>query len=303
MLYEMVFLALLTRLITETCGICSVRFLDKACMDRGESGAWSLCTVTQVEETKILLRMIPIFLISVINYIPSVLLFTFTVQQGNTMNTKLGKIQISPATLFVVPIVLQMVILVVYDRVFVPFARGITGYSGGITHFQRIGVGFVAITLASGIAAIIERKRLHIVQENGLQDFGSGVPMSVLWLIAQFLFIGITDATAFAGLLEFFNSEASRGMKSLATAMFWCLLGLASLMGTFLVDMVNKATRRSAEGRGWLEGATLNQSRLDRFYWFLFALGWAAFLIYVCCAKRYVYRRDLRINNALVSNI
>ena len=237
-----------------------------------------------------------------LNYVPSVLLLTFTVQQGNTMNTKVGKINISPATLFVIPIALQMVILVVYDRIFVPFARRITGYSSGITHLQRIGIGFVAIILASCIAAIIERERLKIVEANGMEKLGTGVPMSVLWLTAQFLFLGITDATTFAGLLEFFNSEAFRGMKSLGTAIFWCILGLASLMGTFLVDIVNKASRPGGEGTGWLEGGTLNQSQLDRLYWLLFALGGVAFLIYVYVAQRYAYRRNPRTNNVRTTN-
>ncbi|XP_020245724.1 protein NRT1/ PTR FAMILY 4.5-like isoform X2 [Asparagus officinalis] len=280
-----------------------LRFLDKACIDDGKSGRWSLCTVTQVEETKILFRMVPIFLTSVLTYTPTFLLLTFTVQQGNTMNTKVGKIHISPVSLFLIPIVLQTVILVVYDRFFVPFARRMTGYSSGITYFQRIGIGFVVITIATGIAAIIERKRLKIVEENGLEDLGTGVPMSVLWLSAQFLFLGITDATAFPGLLEFFNSEASRGMKSLGTAIFWCTLGLSSLMGTLLIDIVNKVTRHSAEGKGWLEGDTLNQSRVDLFYWLLFAHGGVTFLIYLYFAKRYVYRCDPRINNAGNTNL
>lgn len=282
--------------------VCSIRFLDKACINRGQTGAWSLCTITQVEETKIVLRMVPIFLVTMLNYIPSILLLTFTVQQGNTMNTKVGKIHISPVTLFVIPIVLQMVILVVYDRFFVPFARRITGYSSGITQLQRIGIGFVGITVASCIAAIIERKRFALVEANRLQDSGSGVPMSVLWLTAQFLFLGITDATTFAGLLEFFNSEASRGMKSLGSAIFWCTLGLASLMGTFLVEIVNKATRHQGEGSGWLEGVTLNQSRLDRFYWLLFLHGGVSFFIYVYYARRYIYRHDPRIDNVLTAN-
>jgi hypothetical protein len=34
-----------------------IRFLDKAAVKDGDAGPWSVCTVTQVEETKILLRM------------------------------------------------------------------------------------------------------------------------------------------------------------------------------------------------------------------------------------------------------
>ncbi|CAN6335841.1 unnamed protein product [Urochloa humidicola] len=38
------------------------KFLDKAAVVDGDKGRWSLCTVTQVEEAKIILRMAPIFL-------------------------------------------------------------------------------------------------------------------------------------------------------------------------------------------------------------------------------------------------
>ena len=34
------------------------RFLDKACINHGKEGAWSLCSMTKVEETKIVLRML-----------------------------------------------------------------------------------------------------------------------------------------------------------------------------------------------------------------------------------------------------
>src|SRR4051812_11236485 len=88
------------------------RCLEKSTVETGETGPWSLCTVTQVEETKIVLRMVPIFLSAVLGYIPVPLILNFTVQQGNTMDTKLGSVHISPATLFVIPTVFQMVILV-----------------------------------------------------------------------------------------------------------------------------------------------------------------------------------------------
>ncbi|KAG0529603.1 hypothetical protein BDA96_05G112200 [Sorghum bicolor] len=94
--------------------------LDKAAIDDGKRGSWSLCTVHQVEETKIVIRMIPIFITSALGYMPASIILTFTVQQGNTMNTRLGAINVPPATLFVIPTVFQLVVLVVYDRFIVP---------------------------------------------------------------------------------------------------------------------------------------------------------------------------------------
>jgi hypothetical protein len=77
-------------------------------VDDGDTRRWSLCTVTQVEEAKILLRMVPIFLSSILGYVPIPLLLSLTVQQGGTMDTRLGGTSIPPASLFIVPIVFQM---------------------------------------------------------------------------------------------------------------------------------------------------------------------------------------------------
>ncbi|XP_020107270.1 protein NRT1/ PTR FAMILY 4.6-like [Ananas comosus] len=276
-----------------------LKFLNKASINHGKGGAWSSCSATQVEETKIVLRMLPIFISSVIGYMPIASLLTFTIEQGSTMNTKLGKIHISPASLFVIPIIFQMAILVIYDRVIVPITRKLTGRVGGITHLQRIGIGFMSVLLATIVAALVERRRKKVAEENGLTDFGSGVPMSIFWLSIQFFFLGVADVTSFVGLLEFFNSEASRGMKSVGTAIFWCILGIASWFASFLVEVVNKATRDRERGRvGWLEGANLNKSYLDRFYWLLSLIGLLSFLNYLYWARRYVYRHNPSIVDA-----
>jgi hypothetical protein len=58
------------------------RILDKACINRGKDGAWSLCSRTKVEETKIVLCVLPLFISSIIRYVSNPVLFTFTVQQG-----------------------------------------------------------------------------------------------------------------------------------------------------------------------------------------------------------------------------
>ncbi|KAG9447099.1 hypothetical protein H6P81_013227 [Aristolochia fimbriata] len=266
------------------------KFLDKAAVYDGDASKWSLCTVTQVEETKIVLGLAPIFISAVLTYISIPLLVTFTIQQGSTMNKKLGAIRISPAVLFIIPVFLQMIIIPAYDRLFVPFARRLTGYKNGITHLQRIGVGFIANSLATLVAGIIERKRKSIAEVHGLMDARTGLPMSMFWLGAQFFFLAIVDATTFTGLLEFFNTEVSRGMKSLGTAIFWCIQGLGSFLGTTLVNIVNDTTSHGNGKTGWLGGNNLNRNHLDRFYWLLSVFGLVSFLNYLFWARRYVYR-------------
>ncbi|OEL23982.1 Protein NRT1/ PTR FAMILY 4.3 [Dichanthelium oligosanthes] len=269
--------------------------LDKAAVDTGKTGAWSLCSITQVEETKIIIRMVPIFLSAVLGYIPVPLILNFTVQQGNTMDTRLGAIHISPATLFVIPTVFQMVILIVYDRFIVPFLRRITGYVGGVTHLQRIGIGFLSATVATGIAALVETKRRKVAEENGLMDATTGIPMSVFWLTFQFFLLGIVDVTSFVGLLEFFYSEASMGMKSIGSSIFYCILGVSAWLGSLLIQLANRVTRHSDGTGGWLDGTNLNGGKLDRFYGLLAILELVSLFIYMFFAWRYVYRNDQKV--------
>ncbi|XP_026459767.1 protein NRT1/ PTR FAMILY 4.6-like [Papaver somniferum] len=260
------------------------KWLDKAIISNKKTESSYHCSVSQVEEAKIIFRMIPIFISVTIGYIPIRLLLTLTVQQGMTMNTKVGFIHIPPASLVVIPRILQMVILVAYDQFFVPFARRITRCPSGITPLQRAGVGFIASALASCIGALIERKRKQIAGKNGLVDSGEPIPMSVMWLLIQFIVICINDVFTPVGLLQFFNTEVSRGMKSLGTAIFWCVLGLSSLMGSALITLVNRVTKNG--DMGWLEGNNLNRNYLDRFYWLLSILGLFSFLNYLYWARR-----------------
>ncbi|KAG2561746.1 hypothetical protein PVAP13_8KG155300 [Panicum virgatum] len=271
------------------------RCLDKAAVDTGKTGAWSLCSITQVEETKIILRMVPIFLSAILGYIPVPLILNFTVQQGNTMDTRLGSIHISPATLFVIPTVFQMVILVFYDRFIVPFLRKLTGYVGGVTHLQRIGIGFLSATVATGIAALVETKRRKVAEDNGLMDATSGIPISVFWLTVQFFLLGIVDVTSFVGLLEFFYSEASMGMKSIGSSIFYCILGVSAWLGSLLIQLANRVTRHSDGTGGWLDGTNLNRGKLDRFYGLLAVLELVSLFIYMFFARRYVYRNDQKV--------
>ncbi|CAL5006549.1 unnamed protein product [Urochloa decumbens] len=264
----------------------SLKFLDKACINTGRDGPWSVCSSAKVEETKIVLRMLPIAFSSTVAHIPSPLLVAFTVQQGMTTNTRLGRVHMYPAMLFIIPSIFQMLMLAVYDQFLVPLLRRRTGYKGGITQLQRVGVGFLATAMAPAIAAVVERQRKKMVL--------SGGQMSLFWLAPQFFLIGVADTTSFVGLLEFFNNEAPNGMKSIGVALFWCQVGISSLLGTLLVKLVNKVTQNSSD-HGWLEGANLNNSHLDLFYWVVAAVAFLGWVNYLYWSKRYKYRHDQRI--------
>ncbi|KAL6662073.1 hypothetical protein ACP70R_001457 [Stipagrostis hirtigluma subsp. patula] len=267
-------------------------FLDKACINTGRDGTWTVCDeanglTSSLQETKTVLRMLPLVISSMVANISTPLLVAFTVQQGSATNTRLGRLHVYPAMLAIIPAAFQLLMLVGYDRILVPFLRRRTGYEGGITHLQRVGVGFILNIVAPVIAAIVERKRKDIVAAGG--------QMSLFWLTPQFFLLVMTETISFVGLPEFFNSEAPDGMKSIGVALFWCQMGLSSLLGTLLVRLVNKVTRHHHGSRGCLEGTNLNTTRLDLFYWVVAAVALLGWLNFFYWAKRYRYRHDPRI--------
>uniref|UniRef100_A0A0A9BMK5 Uncharacterized protein n=1 Tax=Arundo donax TaxID=35708 RepID=A0A0A9BMK5_ARUDO len=89
-------------------------------------------------------------------------------------------------------------------------------------------------------------------------------------------------------------------MKSIGGAVFFCILGVASWLGSFLIHVVNRATaRRGGGGTGWLDGANLDAGRLDLFYWLLAVFGLVSFFLYLFCAWRYTYRHDPRMQSTM----
>lgn len=93
---------------------------------------WRLCRVTQVENAKILLSMVPVFCCTIIMTLCLAQLQTFSIQQGFTMDTRItNSFHIPPASLPIIPIVFLIIIIPVYDQIIVPILRKFTGIPTG----------------------------------------------------------------------------------------------------------------------------------------------------------------------------
>lgn len=111
--------------------------------------------------SKILTRMMPILLSTILMNTCLAQLQTFSVQQGTIMNTRISGFDIPPASITVIPLVFMSVLKPVYEFAFVQILRGITGHPNGITLLQRVGVGLVLSAISMGIAGIVEVRRKH----------------------------------------------------------------------------------------------------------------------------------------------
>ncbi|GLJ31754.1 hypothetical protein SUGI_0638720 [Cryptomeria japonica] len=274
------------------------RILDKAAIstegsfqleNNMEPNGWRLCSVTQVEETKVIIRMMPIFACTILISTNLAQLQTFSVAQGLTMDRSMGKhFQIPAASLAIIPLAFLVILTPIYDRLFVPFARKFTGHEAGITHLQRIGVGLVLSTISMAISGLVEVKRKNVAKEHGMLDaLFNPLPISVFWLGFQDFVFGVADLFTVVGLMEFFYSEAPVRMRSMATAFSYTSLSLGFFLSSVLVNIVNAATRNITSSHGWLRGNNLNRNHLNLFYWLLAILSMLNFFNYLFWANWY----------------
>ncbi|KAI3759000.1 hypothetical protein L6452_06573 [Arctium lappa] len=249
------------------------------------SGSWKLCTVTQVEETKILIRMLPIILSTVFMNTCLAQLQTFTIQQSTTMDRNLLGFQVPGPSIPVIPLVFMSLLIPVYDRILVPLVRRFTGIPTGIRHLQRIGVGLVLSAISMAVAGIVETHRKSVAIDNNMVDSPGPLPLTVFWLGYQYAIFGVADMFTLVGLLEFFYEESSSGMKSLGTAISWCSLAFGYYLSSIVVEVVNKVSD------GWLASNNLNRDKLNYFYWLLAGLSIVNLGVYLMCASWYKYKK------------
>lgn len=207
------------------------------------------------------------------------------------MNRHISSFEIPAASLQNYFITVSLIVFIpLYDRVFVPVARAITKKPAGISMLQRIGFGLFLSLVSIVYAAIIEKKRLATAAEYGLVDMPKAtVPMSALWLAPQYVLSGLADVFAMVGLQEFFYEQVPYDLKSIGLALYFSILGIGSLMSSFMVSFIQHIT--SGDGKdGWFAD-NLNKAHIDYFYWLLSGLSAVELAAYVYFARSYVYRR------------
>ena len=176
-----------------------------------------LCSVTQVEETKQMLRMIPILISTLVPSTMAGQVNTLFVKQGTTLNRRIGNFHIPPASLAAFVTISMLISLVLYDGHFMKFIRKWTKNPRGITLLQRMGVGMTLHVVV--LASLTERYRLSVAKNHGLVQNAGQVPRSKFLLLPQFVLMGIADAFLEVAKVDFFYDQAPENMKSLRNLM------------------------------------------------------------------------------------
>ncbi|XVF76708.1 hypothetical protein PTKIN_Ptkin13bG0288100 [Pterospermum kingtungense] len=272
------------------CHTEKLKFLDRAAIvTDGENSIdkqspWRLATMTKVEEMKLVLNMIPIWLTTVPFGICAAQTSTFFIKQGVSMNRNIGNFQLPPASIFSLAAIGMIISVIIYEKILVPVLRKATGNERGIKILQRIGIGMVFSVATMIVAALVERKRLAAVKKDPLHG---SLSMSVFWLAPQFIIIGTGDGFSLVGLQEYFYDQVPDSMRSLGIAFYLSVIGAANFLSSLLITFVDHITEKT--GKSWF-GKDLNSSRLDKFYWLLAIINMANLCVFVFVAKCYSYK-------------
>ena len=179
-----------------------------------EESSWTLRSATQVEEVKMVIRLLPIRATTIIFWTSYAQMMTFSVQQESTMDRSIGNFQIQLAgslTVFYVQKLMLRNQAVNLDCTYVTIFRKTHFFclqcnNTGFTKLQKMAIGLVLATIGMGAAALCERKKLAVAKANrGL----SPLPIRV-FLLPQFLLAGSGNAFTYTGQLDFLASPLVR---------------------------------------------------------------------------------------------
>ncbi|KAF0928975.1 hypothetical protein E2562_011065 [Oryza meyeriana var. granulata] len=257
---------------------------DLAASPAKKQASVSASTLTEVEEVKMVVKLLPIWSTCILFWTVYSQMTTFSVEQATRMDRHLRP---GAASGFAIPagslsVFLFLSILLftsLNERVLVPVASRLTRRPQGLTSLQRVGTGLVLATVAMVVAALVEKKRRDAANNGG------GVMISAFWLVPQFFLVGAGEAFAYVGQLEFFIREAPERMKSMSTGLFLVTLSMGFFLSSFLVFVVDAVTRGT-----WIRN-NLDAGRLDLFYWMLAVLGVVNFAVFLVFARRHEYKQ------------
>ncbi|KAG0466611.1 hypothetical protein HPP92_018191 [Vanilla planifolia] len=277
-----------------------LKFFDKAAVETQEEkiqshvNPWSLSTVTQVEELKSIVRLLPIWATGIIFSTVYSQMSTMFVLQGNTLDPHMGpNFEIPAASLSIFDTISVIVWVPIYDCIIVPLVRKVTGNERGFTQLTRMGIGLFVSMFAMLAAGVLELVRLRLIARHNLYDYKGFLPMSIFWQIPQYFIIGAAEVFTFIGQLEFFYDQAPDAMRSLCSALSLTTVALGNYLSSLLVTIVTSFSTRNGK-LGWIPD-NLNRGHLDYFYWLLAILSFANFLAYLLIAKAYTYKKAVKV--------
>ncbi|KAK2645640.1 hypothetical protein Ddye_020835 [Dipteronia dyeriana] len=95
------------------------------------------------------------------------------------------------------------------------------------------------------VAALVETKSRNTTNREGLEDKPGGVvSMSEMWLVSQYILIGVAEALNTIGQIEYYYSQFPKSMSSIGVATYSLGNGVGSLLGSLNVTLMDRFSKR-----------------------------------------------------------
>nr|XP_023891101.1 protein NRT1/ PTR FAMILY 5.5-like [Quercus suber]XP_023891102.1 protein NRT1/ PTR FAMILY 5.5-like [Quercus suber]XP_023891103.1 protein NRT1/ PTR FAMILY 5.5-like [Quercus suber] len=251
--------------------------------EQKEQNRWRHCSSEEMDDTKNFIRMIPMWMTFIMCGVVISIGNTYFLEQANDMNRKLGKLKVPlPIFKFFYELVKDH-----FKRLYVEVTKKVIPER----HVPTFGiiVAMLFSILCCITAAEVETRRLDVIRRHGFLDKpNEKIPMSMFWLLPQFLLLGAVDGMSNFSIDQFFTNQAPASMSRYLKLFSHSVIGAGTVGSVLSVYVVGKVSER--KGRpNWFQD-TLNKSRLDNYYWTLTVLSSINLILYVLVAWWYTCR-------------
>ncbi|KAF6260843.1 POT family-domain-containing protein [Scenedesmus sp. NREL 46B-D3] len=288
--YSMAHTMRMRQVMTATC--CCRLTHDAKCLDKAaiKSETGHQVTLTEVEESKALFGILPLFLCICIYQMTYDPIFTLLPYPGDAMDRRMGATQVPASSISFANTFGVLFTVVFYDLLLVPLMNRLRR---PISLTCRIGLGFGIQVLALVSAALIEMARYRVVRQSGLVDrfLDAGPeadpldplftqPMSIWWQAIPYFLLGVSEVFTNIGCMELFYTQVSEGMRSLGASVY--LLTVA--VGTYLASGLNVMVAAASPHDTWVSNNPLF-GHYDWYFWLNAAILVAGLALYIIVAR------------------
>ncbi|KAH7534131.1 hypothetical protein JRO89_XSUnG0004500 [Xanthoceras sorbifolium] len=250
-----------------------------------------LCNVTQVEESKTLLKMIPMWTTFLVIGLAASTGDTFSSEQVKNLDSTDFTFYI---VIFVKPIS-QATISFLFNK-FLTSKKRASKAQLKLGKIIRIWSGMVLCTIFCVVAWLVKVHRLQIVDRKRSNPDKEISSMNIFWLAPQYCLLGLMQGSGTDGLEEFMIDELPKSLKIYASAINGFVIdGIGNFLGILYVNANIQ-----------LFSTTMNESRLDKYYLRLLILSFLNMCYYYPVSTIYrpirhtqadMLERDITINH------
>lgn len=241
---------------------------------------WRLCSISEVEDAKTVVRMFPMWTTFIVCGIVSSFGNTYFIEQASRMNRKVGNWKVP----------LQVLLLLsnwAKKFLFTSRAKCLIKKYGQHGPPMGIAVAMIFSILCCITAAKMELRRLKVIEKHVLTP-DKNIPMSVFLLLFQFILLAGLDTFFEMSVIEFYKDQSPKCMSKYLSCFARGVSGLGFMSSVLSVYVVGKLSEAGGD-KSWFQ-STLDKSRLDWYYWVLTGLSTVNLVVFMLVACFYRYK-------------